>query len=235
MQAGAVFNSQEDGRRSHPRHQTVLGRKAHPPSTGIDLETFRTAGSAKGLLCLLWAYHFMRRCLGRRLGRRHRINFLPYIALLTFTLRASTPLRASRKAAFGSQRHCAMLPGALGRLWEWYEIGKQIFRKHRQSKRSGGVTFCVALRKSKRQPRTCYAHVRGERGAGFHTCHPGSAPTVSCCSTQTCPNWPVRARNAELHVTGMYQSKSPCLASVRSCLFRACPARPKFHRTIQQA
>ena len=61
------------------------------------------------------------------------------------------------------------------------------------------------------------------------------APTVSCCSTQTCPSLPVRARNAELHVAGIYQSNSPCLASVRSCLLRACPARPKFHMTIQQA
>ena len=82
------FNSQEEGRKNHPRHQTVLGRKAHPPTTGIDLETFRTAGSAKGLLCLLWANHLMRRCL----GRRHRMNFLPYTAHFTFTLRASTPL-----------------------------------------------------------------------------------------------------------------------------------------------
>ena len=83
-----------------------------------------------------------------------------------------------------------MLPGALGRLWEWYDIGIQMFRKHRPSKRTGGVTSCVALRNSKRQPRTCYAHVRDERGAGFHVCHPGSGShEVVCCSTLNMPQF----------------------------------------------
>ena len=88
-----------------------------------------------------------------------------------------------------------MLPGALGRLWEWYEIGKQMFRKHRQSKRSGGVTFCVALRKSERQPRTCYAHVRDERGAGLtsatvlqHPNMPQSAGESKKCRATCCRN-----------------------------------------------
>ena len=124
MQAGAVFSTLRRRVGSQPRHQTVLGRKAHPPTTGVDLETFRTAGSAQGH-CLLWANHIMRRCL----GRRHQVNFLTYIALLTFTMRASTPLQASRKAASGSQRQCVMLPGALCRMCGWYEIGKLKSRK----------------------------------------------------------------------------------------------------------
>ena len=128
MQAGAVFNSQEEGRKesSQASGPSWAGKRT-PPTTGFDLETFRTAGSAKGLLCLLWANHFMRAMPGSTTSD----EFPPlYSTFYLNVLRASTPLQASRKAAFGSQRQCAMLPGALGRLWGWYEIGKQMFRKH---------------------------------------------------------------------------------------------------------